>query len=207
MWSVWSQCSSECDSGVQTRERFCNSPSPQHEGSSCPGPHIQTRDCNSHPCLGTVSCFLIIQDPQGHGQICAKLCVDLFKIQPYFSFLNYADHSINVFMSNIQSWFSLLSLLSDACPEGMVYMTAAECEAHGGACPRVCLDMTSAEVQCATACYDGCYCSLGLYLLNGSCVPLAQCPCYHQGQLYTAGGTLPLDACNNWYCQQRLLCL
>lgn len=109
MWSVWSQCSSECDSGVQTRERFCNSPSPQHEGSSCPGPHIQTRDCNSHPCLGTVSCFLIIQDPQGHGQICAKLCVALFKIQPYFSFLNHAHHSINVFMSNIQSWFSLLS--------------------------------------------------------------------------------------------------
>lgn len=51
-WSPWSQCSSECDSGVQTRERFCNSPSPQHGGSSCPGPQIQTRDCNSHPCLG-----------------------------------------------------------------------------------------------------------------------------------------------------------
>uniref|UniRef100_A0A673AJX6 Thrombospondin, type I, domain containing 7Ba n=1 Tax=Sphaeramia orbicularis TaxID=375764 RepID=A0A673AJX6_9TELE len=51
-WSPWSQCSSGCDSGVQTRERFCNLPSPQHGGSSCPGPHIQTRDCNSHPCSG-----------------------------------------------------------------------------------------------------------------------------------------------------------
>uniref|UniRef100_A0A7N6C397 Uncharacterized protein n=1 Tax=Anabas testudineus TaxID=64144 RepID=A0A7N6C397_ANATE len=51
-WTPWSQCSSECDSGVQTRERFCNSPSPQHGGSSCPGPQIQTKDCNSHPCSG-----------------------------------------------------------------------------------------------------------------------------------------------------------
>uniref|UniRef100_A0A7N6BCX3 Spondin-like TSP1 domain-containing protein n=1 Tax=Anabas testudineus TaxID=64144 RepID=A0A7N6BCX3_ANATE len=32
-WTPWSQCSSECDSGVQTRERFCNSPSPQHGGT------------------------------------------------------------------------------------------------------------------------------------------------------------------------------
>uniref|UniRef100_A0A3P9CE93 Uncharacterized protein n=1 Tax=Maylandia zebra TaxID=106582 RepID=A0A3P9CE93_9CICH len=52
-WSAWSQCSSRCDSGVQTRERLCNSPTPQHGGKSCSGPHIQTRDCNSQPCSGT----------------------------------------------------------------------------------------------------------------------------------------------------------
>ncbi|AWP20966.1 putative SCO-spondin-like [Scophthalmus maximus] len=138
-WTQWSQCSSECDSGVQTRERFCSSPSPQHGGSSCPGPHIQTRDCNSHPCSGV-------------------------------------------------------------CPEGMVYLTAAECDAHGGACPRVCLDLTSTEVQCATVCYDGCYCAPGFYLLNDSCVPLARCPCYHQGETHPAGATLPVDACNNCTC-------
>uniref|UniRef100_A0A3P9CEB0 Uncharacterized protein n=1 Tax=Maylandia zebra TaxID=106582 RepID=A0A3P9CEB0_9CICH len=51
-WSAWSQCSSRCDSGVQTRERLCNSPTPQHGGKSCSGPHIQTRDCNSQPCSG-----------------------------------------------------------------------------------------------------------------------------------------------------------
>ncbi|KAK2858572.1 hypothetical protein Q5P01_003192 [Channa striata] len=139
LWSPWSNCSSECDSGVQTRERFCNSPSPQHGGSSCPGPQIQTRDCNSHPCSG-------------------------------------------------------------ACPDGMVSMKAAECEALGGACPRVCLDLTSSNVQCATTCYDGCYCAPGFYLLNGSCVPLAQCPCFHQGALYPAGATLVIDACNNCTC-------
>ncbi|XP_029005418.1 SCO-spondin [Betta splendens] len=138
-WSSWSSCSSECDSGVQTRERFCNSPSPQHGGNKCPGPQIQTGDCNSHPCTGD-------------------------------------------------------------CPEGMVYMTAAECEAHGGACPRVCLDMTPVNVQCATTCYDGCYCAPGFYLFNSSCVPQAQCPCYHQGQTYPAGASLVVDACNNCTC-------
>lgn len=79
-------------------------------------------------------------------------------------------------------------------------MTAAECEAQGGACPQVCLDMTPSEVQCATSCYDGCYCAPGFYLLNTSCVPRAQCPCYHQGELHEANTTFPADACNNWYC-------
>uniref|UniRef100_A0A3P9P7Q8 Uncharacterized protein n=1 Tax=Poecilia reticulata TaxID=8081 RepID=A0A3P9P7Q8_POERE len=50
LWSHWSRCSSDCDSGVQTRERLCSSPTPQHGGSNCSGPHIQTKDCNSHPC-------------------------------------------------------------------------------------------------------------------------------------------------------------
>uniref|UniRef100_A0A3P9HD46 Complement factor properdin n=1 Tax=Oryzias latipes TaxID=8090 RepID=A0A3P9HD46_ORYLA len=49
-WSPWSQCSLECDSGVKTRMRVCSSPAPQHGGNSCPGPHIQTKDCNSQPC-------------------------------------------------------------------------------------------------------------------------------------------------------------
>ncbi|KAM8881275.1 SCO-spondin isoform 1-T4 [Synchiropus picturatus] len=138
-WSEWSACSLECDSGAQTRERFCNSPSPKHGGSTCPGPHVQTSDCNTHPCLGT-------------------------------------------------------------CPEGMVYMSAAQCEQQGGACPRSCMDMTSSEVQCTTSCYDGCYCAPGFFLLNGSCLHLSECPCYHQGELVPSGTTLPVDACNNCTC-------
>uniref|UniRef100_A0A8C7QRY5 SCO-spondin n=1 Tax=Oncorhynchus mykiss TaxID=8022 RepID=A0A8C7QRY5_ONCMY len=137
-WSPWSLCSSECDSGAQTRDRFCSSPPPQHGGSTCPGPHIQTRDCNSHPCSGV-------------------------------------------------------------CPEGMAYMSKEQCQAHGGACPRVCMDMTT-QVECATECYDGCYCALGLYLLNSTCVPLTQCPCYHHGEMYPGGASVKLDDCNNCTC-------
>uniref|UniRef100_A0AAY5K320 SCO-spondin n=1 Tax=Esox lucius TaxID=8010 RepID=A0AAY5K320_ESOLU len=140
-WSPWSLCSSECDSGAQTRERFCSSPAPQHGGSTCPGPHIQTRDCNSHLCSGT-----------------------------------------------------------GVCPEGMAFMSKEQCRAHGGACPRMCLDVTSA-VECATECYDGCYCALGLYLLNTTCVPVSQCPCYYQGNVYLEGAVVKLDHCNNCTCR------
>ena len=82
----------------------------------------------------------------------------------------------------------------------MVYMTAEQCGAQGGACPRTCLDVAAREVQCATRCYDGCYCGPALYLLNHTCIPRALCPCYHRGALHPPGTTLPGDACNNWYC-------
>uniref|UniRef100_A0A3P9CEY4 PROP n=1 Tax=Maylandia zebra TaxID=106582 RepID=A0A3P9CEY4_9CICH len=59
------QCSSRCDSGVQTRERLCNSPTPQHGGKSCSGPHIQTRDCNSQPFDGQWSAWT----PWGHCSV------------------------------------------------------------------------------------------------------------------------------------------
>ncbi|KAF4095523.1 hypothetical protein G5714_023126 [Onychostoma macrolepis] len=137
-WSSWSVCSSECDSGVQTRERFCSSPPPLYGGLGCPGPHIQTRDCNVQPCSGV-------------------------------------------------------------CPDGMSFLSKAQCEAQGGACPRVCLDAT-ADVECATECYDGCYCSPGFYLFNNTCVPLHRCPCYHKGALYMQGDSVPNDSCNNCTC-------
>lgn len=83
------------------------------------------------------------------------------------------------------------------CPGNMVYRTAKECQEHGGACPRLCLDQ-DVGVECAAHCYDGCYCPAGLRLLNDTCVPPTACPCHHQGLLYPPGTTAPLDACNNW---------
>lgn len=59
-WSAWSECSSDCDTGVQTRERFCSSPPPLYGGSSCVGPQIQTRDCNSQPCTGFATHYMNI---------------------------------------------------------------------------------------------------------------------------------------------------
>lgn len=94
--------------------------------------------------------------------------------------------------------FGFLHVFADVCPIGMSYLTKEECQAQRGGCPRVCLD-AMASVECATECYDGCYCSTGYYLFNNSCVLLSHCPCYHQGLLYTQGASVPYDACNNWY--------
>ncbi|XP_039610072.1 SCO-spondin [Polypterus senegalus] len=144
-WSHWSNCTAECNFGVQTRSRACTAPAPRHGGDKCPGPHVQTRDCNTQPC-----------------------------------------HS--------------------ACPEGMVYHSKETCQQAGGACPRVCMDLT-AIVECATDCYDGCYCPDGFYLQNETCVPLSQCYCYHQGKAYPPGVILPWNACNNCTCLQgRMIC-
>ncbi|XP_072324712.1 LOW QUALITY PROTEIN: SCO-spondin [Scyliorhinus torazame] len=144
-WSHWSQCSSLCNSGVQSRNRTCSDPLSGHGQSECEGPHIQTRDCNTQPC-------------------------------------------------------------DESCAEGMVYLTVDECLQSGGPCPRGCLDLT-ASVQCTTHCYEGCYCTDGLFLQNGSCVPLQECNCYHQGHWYPPGHILHKDLCNNCTCQfGEMLC-
>ncbi|XP_056594756.1 SCO-spondin [Triplophysa dalaica] len=138
-WSSWSDCSSACDSGVQTRDRFCSAPPPLYAGLGCPGPLIQTRDCNVKPCTGV-------------------------------------------------------------CPDGMSFLLKEQCQAQGGACPRVCLD-AMLDVECTTECYDGCYCSPGHFLYNNTCVPLEHCPCYHKGALYMPGDTVSFHHhCNNCTC-------
>ena len=58
-WGGWSGCDQECGGGIESNERFCDSPYPQHEGSPCIGgdgtPDLDdyeqtSRGCNSHPC-------------------------------------------------------------------------------------------------------------------------------------------------------------
>ncbi|XP_060137056.1 SCO-spondin-like [Zootoca vivipara] len=136
-WTLWSQCSAPCDSGVQTRNRTCSKPA--YGGPECSGPLIQTRDCNTEPC----------------------------KV---------------------------------LCPGNLVYQTAEECERKGGACPRLCLDQ-GARVECVSRCREGCSCPGGLFLHNDTCLPLRECPCYHQGELYQPGDVALLDSCNNCTCK------
>ena len=42
-WSLWSECSSSCDGGRQTRQRQCLS-------EPCEGQSSETRSCNPHQC-------------------------------------------------------------------------------------------------------------------------------------------------------------
>jgi hypothetical protein len=49
-WSEWSNCTSECNSGLRKRKRTCDSPKPYCEGSICEGPSDEVEICNSQPC-------------------------------------------------------------------------------------------------------------------------------------------------------------
>lgn len=49
-WSPWSSCSVTCGSGVITRIRLCNSPTPQLGGQDCQGKGRQTEKCEKSPC-------------------------------------------------------------------------------------------------------------------------------------------------------------
>ncbi|XP_073720146.1 SCO-spondin isoform X2 [Misgurnus anguillicaudatus] len=78
-WSSWSECSSECDSGVQTRDRFCSAPPPLYGGLGCPGPHLQTRDCNVQPCTGVCPegmSFMSKDQCRSQGGACPRVCLD-----------------------------------------------------------------------------------------------------------------------------------
>ncbi|XP_061740312.1 properdin-like [Nerophis ophidion] len=44
-WSPWSPCPVTCGVGRQLSLRKCDSPPPQHGGTSCPGDHRRTRAC------------------------------------------------------------------------------------------------------------------------------------------------------------------
>ena len=53
-WSAWSQCSSSCGVGQQSRSRTCTNPPPGPGGADCSGlgPNSETMQCNIANCPG-----------------------------------------------------------------------------------------------------------------------------------------------------------
>ncbi|XP_065841444.1 A disintegrin and metalloproteinase with thrombospondin motifs adt-1-like [Oscarella lobularis] len=49
-WSNWTPCSKSCEGGVQSRNRKCDNPSPDHGGRNCPGQDSDESQCNTHKC-------------------------------------------------------------------------------------------------------------------------------------------------------------
>ncbi|XP_063436526.1 A disintegrin and metalloproteinase with thrombospondin motifs adt-2-like [Mytilus trossulus] len=50
-WSVWTECSSSCDSGHQTRSRICNNPVPSSNGAYCNGKSFEVLNCSIARCI------------------------------------------------------------------------------------------------------------------------------------------------------------
>jgi len=53
-WTDWiySPCHAQCGPGKQNRTRACSNPLPSGGGKDCPGPDLETVDCNNGPCVG-----------------------------------------------------------------------------------------------------------------------------------------------------------
>ena len=50
LWSSWSSCNRPCGTGERSRDRVCDSPSPEFGGDDCEGDAEDTTPCNTHPC-------------------------------------------------------------------------------------------------------------------------------------------------------------
>ncbi|XP_061928078.1 uncharacterized protein LOC108001856 isoform X3 [Apis cerana] len=52
-WTIWSSCTSSCGIGTQLRNRMCNNPSPNGNGTSCFGSASEIRQCFTKPCIAS----------------------------------------------------------------------------------------------------------------------------------------------------------
>ncbi|XP_073488988.1 LOW QUALITY PROTEIN: SCO-spondin-like [Aquarana catesbeiana] len=198
-WTPWSPCSRTCfydveNIGVRRRFRHCNS-TLSSSGPLCVGESVQEEPCDTPLCpvVGgwsswsswtecTATCDSGIQT---RNRSCSNP-------SPLHGGPECRGPQIQTRECNTQP-------CKDLCPPNMIYQTTEECRGTGGACPRLCLDQ-AAQVECASTCYEGCYCPEGLFLQNNSCVPQTECSCYHKGALYQPGENVTLDACNNCTC-------
>ncbi|XP_074048627.1 IgGFc-binding protein-like [Macrotis lagotis] len=77
-----------------------------------------------------------------------------------------------------------------SCPRRSHYSLCADpCPAD---CPGV-----QAVVQTPGQCVEGCQCDPGFFPAAGACVPLQNCPCFHQGLYFPPGQTVLTDDCSS----------
>ncbi|XP_066483571.1 SCO-spondin-like [Tiliqua scincoides] len=194
-WTHWSPCSKTCfysmdGVGVRKRFRHCSGPT---DTTGCEEETVQEEPCETPPCPVEG-----LWTPWTPWSACSALCNSGIQTRnrtcsnPAYGGPECSGPLVQTRDCNTKPCKAL-------CPGNMVYQTAEECQQRGGICPRLCLDRDS-HVECTSHCYDGCYCPNGLFLHHDACVPLSECPCYHQGALYQQEDTVPLDSCNNCTC-------
>nr|QGN01372.1 female cement gland secreted 3 [Lepeophtheirus salmonis] len=54
LWEDWSHCSRPCGIGFKNRQRYCDSPTPDHSGKYCFGLNYESNTCNLFDCNSTV---------------------------------------------------------------------------------------------------------------------------------------------------------
>ncbi|XP_069485429.1 otogelin-like protein [Ambystoma mexicanum] len=83
----------------------------------------------------------------------------------------------------IRDWRDDFPACTEKCEDNFVHRDCISC------CPPTC----TFEKECLGSnlhCLDGCYCPEGLIMDNGTCVPLARCPCIYHGTSYSVGSKI-----------------
>ena len=60
-WGPWSPCSKTCGSGMRTRERACDNPTPAHGGADCQGVKSETQGCFDRNCSSKLKLTVTIK--------------------------------------------------------------------------------------------------------------------------------------------------
>ena len=79
-----------------------------------------------------------------------------------------------------------------ACSTGLVYSEQTP------SCQATCQSVEEyMEKNCVNRLVPGCKCGDGLYLSDGKCLQLEECPCTYQHLTYNPGEIIKIK-CNNW---------
>ncbi|XP_075117575.1 SCO-spondin-like [Leptodactylus fuscus] len=194
-WTAWTSCSRTCfydveHTGLRRRFRHCN-----NSATVCVGESVQEETCDTSPCpvVGAWSSWSSWTE-------CTATCDSGIQTRNRSCSKPVPLHGGPECQGpQIQTRECNTHPCRDLCPSNMIYQTTEECRRGGGACPRLCLDQAG-DVECASNCYEGCYCPEGFFLQNNSCVPRTECFCYHQRELLLPGENRTLDTCNNCTC-------
>ncbi|KAJ1161964.1 hypothetical protein NDU88_002444 [Pleurodeles waltl] len=102
----------------------------------------------------------------------------------------------------IRDWRDDFSACSEKCEDRFVHRDCISC------CPPTC----TFEKECLGSnlhCLDGCYCPDGLIMDNGTCVPVARCPCIYHGTAYPVGSKIEQECSvcictgGSWNCTEH----
>ncbi len=59
-WGSWGSCSMTCGWGTQVRYRYCNNPTPEHGGDTCPEASWSEQSCATFCCPGGIFSFSVL---------------------------------------------------------------------------------------------------------------------------------------------------